>query len=295
MINKHRKLMGYTFIAPFVIVFLVFNAYPILYSLYLSFTNWDGFTDITFAGFDNYTRLFTSKFFFQSVLNTLVIWILSIIPQLTFAFIIALILNTGWIKGRSAFRSFFYFPNLVTPITIGVTFSLLFGYPGGAVNNLLLALNAIAGPIDWASNPFLAKVIIAITICWQNFGYNIIFFGAGLAAIPKMYYEAAAIDGASPFKITTNITVPLMKPILIYVMITSIIGGLQIFDVAYMFKANGNADNFKTMIYYMYEAAFSNSQFGYSAAASYVIFLIISVFSLISYFATKDKEQREKK
>lgn len=290
MHSKKRMMMGYLFIMPYFVIFFLFSLYPILYSLFLSFTKWDGLGATIWIGIDNYKRLLTSGFFYQSVWNTLTIWIFATVPQLTLAFFISLILNTKWIRGRAAFRSIFYFPNLVTPVTVGVTFSIIFG-TGGAVNNLLMSIGAIDKAIMWANDPWLAKVIIGIMICWQYFGYNAIFLGAGLSAIPQDYYEAAEVDGANSWEITTKITVPLMKPILTYILITSIIGGLQIFDVTYMFKDVGNSDYFKTMIYYMYENGFKFSQFGFSAAAAYVIFVIIAVFSLISYRLTNGKKE----
>lgn len=278
------------FVAPYFIVFAVFNLYPILYTLLLSFMKWDGLGTPTMIGIANYTRLLSSKYFYQTVGNTFSIYVLSIIPQFSLALFIALLLNTKWIKGRATFRSIFYFPNLVTPVTVGVTFTLLFGN-SGVVNILLKTLGLITGPVDWFQGVFSAKMTVAIMLCWQYFGSNVIFFGAGLAAIPQDYYEAAAIDGAGSFQIATRITLPIMKPILMYVFITSIIGGLQVFDVAYMLKDAGNRDYFKTMIYYLYENAFKNSQYGYSAANAYVVFVIIAVFSLISFKLSYGKKE----
>lgn len=290
MNDKRRIATGYLFIAPYFIVFMIFSAYPILYSLYISFTKWDGLSDMVWIGFNNYTRLFTSSFFYESVLNTLTIWIISIIPQLSLAFVLSLILHNKWVRGRSFLRSIYYFPSLVTPVTVGVTFSLIFG-TGGAVNILLMNLGVIDRAIEWANDPWQAKVIIGLMMCWQFFGTNLIFLGAGLTAIAQDYYEAAAIDGADYFTTTTRITIPLMRPMLVYILITSIIGGLQVFDVTYMFRNVGNASYFKTMIYYMYENGFQFSQFGYSAAAAYGIFLIIAFFSVISYRLTNGKKE----
>lgn len=291
MLISKRQKTAYLFILPFFIVYLVFSLYPILSSFVISF-----FADsdplsgkgMTFAGFDNYVRLFTSSYFVNDVLNTIIIWLFSIIPQLTIALILALILNERWVKGRTILRSVYYFPNLVTPITVGLLFNMLFSFPGGAVNNLLTTLHLLGGPVDFLRKPLLVRMVIGIAICWQNFGYNIIFLTAGLHSISQDVYEAAEVDGASAFRKTTAITLPLLKPMLLYIMITSIIGGLQIFDVPKMFP-EGMADYTRTMVLYMYESAFKRWQFGYGASIAYGIFMIIAIFSLIALRASRGK------
>ncbi len=291
MLIAKRQKTAYLFILPFFIVYLVFSLYPILSSFFLSF-----FADsdplsgkgMMFAGLDNYIRLFTSHYFFSYVGNTIVIWLFSIIPQLTIALILALILNERWVKGRTLLRSVYYFPNLVTPITVGLLFNMLFSYPGGAVNNLFAALKLLPEPVDFLRQPIAVRMVIGIATCWQNFGYNIIFLTAGLHSISQDVYEAAEVDGASALRKTISITLPLLKPMLLYIMITSIIGGLQIFDVPKMFP-EGMADYTRTMVLYMYESAFKRWQFGYGASIAYGIFMIIAVFSLIALRVTRGK------
>lgn len=271
------------FIFPFFATFIVFSVYPIFYSLYISFHDFEPLTlKMRYVGLENYGRLITSSFFWDSVLNTIEIWLFSIIPQLTIALILSLILNERWVKGKNALRSIFYFPNLVTPITIGMLFTLLFGYPGGSVNNLFLFLGLTTEAIDFKNTPILAKLVGGIAICWQNFGYNIIFITAGLHSVSEDVYEAAEVDGANAWRRTTKITLPLLKPVMLYILITSIIGGLQIFDIPKMlFKGSvGNAT--RTMVLYMYESAFEKWQFGYGAAAAYVIAVIIGAASLVT-------------
>lgn len=293
--RKHQK-WAYLFIAPFFISFLTFSIYPIFYSFYISFHNYDPLTlTTTPAGWSNYTRLFSSGYFWSSVLNTIEIWLISIIPQLTIALILSLILNERWVKGKNALRSIYYFPNLITPITIGMLFTLLFGYPGGAINNLLTSWGIFADPVNFRDTPILAKVVGGIAICWQNFGYNIIFITAGLHSISADVYEAAEVDGANAWQRTTQITMPLLRPIMLYIMITSIIGGLQIFDIPKMLF-NGSNNNYatRTMVLYMYESAFQNWQFGYGAAAAYTIALIIGAFSILTiiYNRAHDPERK---
>ena len=281
---KRRQKWAYLFIIPFFASFLTFSIYPIFYSLYISFHDYNPLTlAMKPVGWSNYARLFASDYFWTSVLNTIEIWLMSIIPQLIIALTLSLILNERWIKGKNALRSIYYFPNLITPITIGMLFTLLFGYPGGAINNLFTSLGIFSQGVDFKNTTWLAKMVGGIAICWQNFGYNIIFITAGLHSISTDVYEAAEVDGANAWQRTTKITMPLLRPIMLYIMITSIIGGLQIFDIPKMLFGGGT-DSYatRTMVLYMYEAAFENWQFGYGAAAAYTIALIIGAFSLIS-------------
>ena len=295
MYTKKRQKWAYLFILPFFISFLTFGIYPIFYSFYISFQSYDPLSlTMTYVGLANYERLVTSSFFWDSVKNTIQIWLFSIIPQLTIAMILSLILNERWVKGKNALRSIFYFPNLITPITIGMLFTLLFGYPGGTVNNVMTSLGLFNEAIDFKNVPILAKAVGGIAICWQNFGYNIIFITAGLHSISTDVYEAAEVDGANAWHRITKITLPLLKPIMLYIMITSIIGGLQIFDIPKMLFRDGAANATRTMVLYMYESAFDKWQFGYGAAAAYVIAMIIGVASIftIIFNARKSKEAK---
>jgi ABC-type sugar transport system permease subunit len=283
---RQRNKFGYLFIAPFFLTFAVFTVYPIIYSLYLSFHSLEPLSGVTTpVGLENYRRLFTSAYFYQSIGNTLLVWVISIVPQLILALVLALILVAPWVKGRNTLRSIYYFPNLVTPVTIGVLFAMLFSSPGGAVNNLLRLLHLTRVPVDFGESPALSRLVVGLAICWQNFGYNVIFFTAGLNSIPRSVIEAAEIDGANAWQRTRRITLPIMRPILVYVMITSVIGGLQMFDITKVLFVGVSGESTKTMVQYLYESAFEHWQLGYGAAVSYGIFLIIAAVSLLSFGA----------
>ena len=286
---KKRSKYAYMYITPFFIVFLIFSLFPILYSLVLSFCNMDVLSGkFTFVGLENYKRMIESGYFFRSIGNTILIWIMSIIPQLTIAFILALVLSNRWFKGRYILRNIYYFPNLVTPVTIGLLFGAMFSYPGGAINNVITALGLNA--VDFQNNRMLARVVIAIAICWKNFGFNIIYFTAGINSISEEILEAAEVDGANERQKIMKITIPLMKPILIYVMVTSIIGGLQMFDESKLVFTSVPGDATTTMVKYLYDSAFVRFQFGYAAAVAYGIFVIIAFFSVFSLIVTRDKK-----
>jgi ABC-type sugar transport system permease subunit len=171
---------------------------------------------------------------------------------------------------------------------------MLFSHPGGAINNILIALQLTDQAIYFENSPFLSRMVIGLAICWQNFGYNILFFTAGLNSISYSIYEAAEIDGANSLQKAVRITLPLMKPILIYVMITSVIGGLQMFDVSKMVFTEVPGDRTTTMVQYMYESAFERWQLGFGSSVSYGIFLIIAVLSLISYRVISGNPRKER-
>lgn len=272
---------GYLFIAPFFVVFAVFQLYPIVYSLYLSFTNWDGFSTPAYVGLSNYRRLLDDPFFYKSVTNTLLIWTISIVPQLPLALTLAFILNERFVRGKHVFRAVFYFPNIVTPATIGVLFNLLFDWQTGMVNRLLITLNIANEPINWLGDATLARVLVAAVMTWQWFGYNMLLYIAGLQSIPDELPEAARVDGATAFQVATGILIPLLRPVILFTIVTSVIGGMQIFDVPFTLTGNGPNNSTLTMVMYLYQTGFERAQYGYAAALAYVIFLLIAVFSLV--------------
>ena len=254
---------------------------PILYSLYLSFTNSNGFSE-SFVGLANYAHLLHDQLFYQALGNTVTIWLISIIPQVTLALVLALILNEKFIKGRHFFRAVFFLPNIVTPVTIGVLVDLMFDWQTGFVNKLFMSLGLIQQPIYWFGHPFLTQLVVGGVMCWQWFGYNMLIFIAGLQSIDPELYEAAAMDGATKPQMALRISLPLLRPVLLFIVITSIIGGLQIFDVPMMVgNAVGNAT--QTLLVFLYKTGFVNFNYGYAAAIAYATFVIIVVFTLISF------------
>ena len=172
---------------------------PILYTLYLSFTKWDGFDDPVFLGIANYERILQDSFFYQAIGNTLIIWLMSIIPQLTIALILAMILNESSFAA-SIFPRGLFLSHIITPVTLGVMFSLMFDWQTGSINKIIMAMGLVDDPVNWFNHPWLARMIVAGVICWQYFGYNMIVFIAGLQSIPSEVYEAAEVDGATKFK-----------------------------------------------------------------------------------------------
>jgi len=290
MKNKvNKSAYGYLFISPFFIGYALMGLVPILYTLYLSFTKWDGFTAPVYVGLANYKRLIHDTFFFQTIGNTLIIWIMSIVPQLILALVLALILNEKFVKGKHFFRAVFYFPNLVSTVTLGVLFALMFDWQTGSVNKMLMHLGIISEPVYWFNSPWWSRAIAAAVTCWQYFGFNLIVFIAGMQSISKDVFEAAEVDGATKKQISWYITLPLLRRVFIFTLITSVIGGLQLFDGPLML-GDGPGNTSRTMIMYLYETSFKAFDYSYGAAIAYGIFVIIMAATAITNSLTRQKE-----
>jgi cellobiose transport system permease protein len=281
--NRNNK--GYLFILPFFLVMLSFQLYPLIYTLNLSFTAPINLFENEYVGLDNYQRLFTNPIFFKSIFNTWFIWLMNFIPQLVFALLLAVILYEWKVKGRDTFRTIYFLPNLVTAASIGVLFAVLLDWQNGTINHILLSLGVVDEPIYWLQKRTVTQGTVSLIQWWQWFGYTMIIFMAGLSAISDELYEAAYIDGASRMQVFFRITLPLLRPIMLYVLITSLIGGLQIFDIPRVLTdGRGGPDNaITTMVLYLYNQAFKNFNIGYAASVAYTLFFMILFFSVFTF------------
>ncbi|MBU8598424.1 carbohydrate ABC transporter permease [Shouchella clausii] len=290
-INKGN--CGYFFIAPFFIVFLLFGLYPILYSFYLSLTNWDGLNDPEFIGLANYARAIIDPLFLQSLFNTFFIWIVSVIPQLTVSLVLAVILTNTFLKGKDFFRAVYFFPNIVTAASLGLLVSLMFDWQTGSVNQLLMSIGFLDQAIDWKNNALFMQMLVSAILFFQYFGYSMLIYIAGLQGISPEYAEAAKVDGASKIQIFFKITVPLLKPIIIFQVITSLIGGVQIFDQPYMLTEGSGSPNHATLtsVMYLYRTAFEQGRFGYGATIAFCLFVVIVSLSVISYLVSRNRSK----
>ncbi len=279
-----RPLIGYLFVLPFFVAFAVFHLYPIIYSLYLSFTLYDGFNPPEWTGLDQYMRLMGDAYFWQAIRNTLLIWVPNIILQLGIALYFAVIFTNRRprLRGVKVYRAVFYFPNLVTMAAIALLFAVILDWQHGALNQLLFGDNQEAY-INWLAHPPRARFIVSLLQTWIWFGYTLIIFMAGIQGIPQSFHESAVVEGAGNWTIFWRITLPLLRPIMGFVIITSIIGGLQIFDIPYVITAGGGARgrSLVTAMFFMYRRAFDLTQFGYGAAVSWMLFVITVAASLV--------------
>ncbi len=283
--KKSQAVWGYIFILPFFIVFLIFGIYPIIYTVMLSFKSWDGFRPMTDAGLANWYRLLEDDVFIHTLGNTLLIWIVDFIPQVLTALVLAMIFSQMKIKGMSAFRMTYYLPNLITAASMGLLFNLLFNGSGSTANQLLCALGVDSAPFDFFNSPAFTRFLSSYILWWMWFGYTTVIIMAGITSIDPSLYEAAYIDGAGKMQVFVKITMPLIRETLIYVTITSIIGGMQIFDVpANLTNVNGDPQRaIMTSSMYIYVQGFNNYSFGYASTVSLVLFLVIAVLSFLSF------------
>lgn len=286
--KKHvdKSRFAYYFIAPYFITFLIFGVYPILYSFYLSFTKWNGMTaKPEFVNIQNYITLFHDKFFFKSISNTLIMWGLNIIPQIIFALILAVILTDEKLKGRDIFRGLYYLPNLVTMSSVAVLFSFILDWKTGALNKILVNMHIISQPVNWLQNITATRSAVAFINWWMWFGYSMIIFMAGIKSISNDVFEAARVDGASKWQTFSKVTLPLIRPTMIYTVITSLIGGLTMFDVPFVLT-NGDGSpqgSITTMVIYLYNTAFKNYNYGYGATVGVGLFCLTLVSVVAAY------------
>ena len=280
-LRQRTDLWGYLFILPFFVVFIIFSLYPIIYSFMLSFKTWDGFRPMSDAGIGNWKRLFTDENIFLSLFNTLVIWLVDFIPQIFVALLLAMIFSQMKIRGMKAFRMIYYLPNLITAASMGLLFNLLFDGRNSTFNQILVALGVGGAPYDFFDSAIFTRLISSYILWWMWFGYTTIILMAGISSIDPELYEAAYIDGAGKLQVFMKITMPLIKETMIYLTITSIIGGMQIFDVpANLTNVYGDPQKaILTSSMYIYVQAFKNFSFGYASAASVLQFIIIAVLS----------------
>ncbi|WP_084193636.1 carbohydrate ABC transporter permease [Salimicrobium flavidum] len=270
------KTVPYLFVFPAVAFFLVFTVYPVISSLLLSFQTREG-SEYVFSGLDNYIRLFQDTLFYKALGNTFLILIVQVPIQLFLAVIIAVALNSQFLRMKSFFRVAFFMPAITALVASSIIFMILLDENYGLVNYLLSLVGIEA--IAWLSDPFWAKVALMVAITWRWTGYNMVIFLAGLQNIPASLYEAAEIDGASKLKQFFYITLPQLKPIFVFTFVLSTIGTLQLFDEPYILTEGGPNNATLTITLYLYENGFQYFDFGYASAIAYVLVLIIGVLS----------------
>jgi len=290
---------GYLFSLPFIVIFLIFMLYPTLFTAVIGFTDFKGVATTTFKflehPFDNFVSIFNNKTFRASLVNTVEIWVMNFIPQISLA-----LLLTAWftnrsrkIRGQGAFKILFYLPNIITAATVAILYSVIFGYPVGPVNDILQSLHLSTKPFDFSTSPWAAKLVVAFIQFWQWYGYTTIILISGVLGINPELFEAAEIDGASPRQTFFQITLPCMRTILIFTLITSLIGGLNMFDIPKLYIWNGGPANATmTTSVFIYAQAFSGTYlYNKAAAASMIMFVIIAVLSGVTFFLMRDRSE----
>ncbi|WP_233230909.1 carbohydrate ABC transporter permease [Thermoanaerobacterium saccharolyticum] len=270
----------YFFIMPIIILFLVFMVYPIIYSLILSFQKFDNGKYI-FAGLENYRMLFKDDVFIQGLENTFIYLIIQVPIMILLALILATLLNNKFIKFKQFFRISFFLPALIGLVAYSIVFKLFLNTDFGFINYLLKLFHLPI--VDWLNGQYSSKASVIIAITWRWTGYNMVILLAALQGIPDDIYEACDIDGANAIQKFLFVTVPLVKPVILFCTITSTIGTLQLFDEPYILTGGGPSNATITVAQYLYNTGFRYFNFGYAAAISYVIAIIIAILSYIQF------------
>ncbi|MDE0545086.1 carbohydrate ABC transporter permease [Microbacterium sp. C7(2022)] len=282
------KFSPYLYISPFFIMFAIVGLFPIAFTAVISFQDWDLVRNSgEFVGFEQYIWILNDPKFWTALRNTFSIFLLSSVPQLILAIFIAAMLDRN-IRAKTFWRMSVLLPFVMAPVAVALIFSNMFGDNHGLVNNTLAAIGL--NPIPWHVDPFWSHIAIATMVNFRWTGYNALILLAAMQAVPREYYEAATVDGAGAFRQFWNITLPSLKPTLIFVIITSTIGGLQIFDEPRMYDnvgQGGAAQQWLTITLYLYNIGWGDFNFGRAAALAWILFIIILVIGLINLIITR--------
>jgi cellobiose transport system permease protein len=287
------KVSPYLYIAPFFILFAVFGIFPLLYTAWVSLTD-RNLLDPTwsFIGLQNYSELMRDEYFWNAVENTLGIWVLSTIPQLVLALVIAHVLNRS-LRVRTFFRMSILLPQVTSLVAVALIFTQLFGYRYGLVNYVLNQVGI--ENVNWEAGRISSWVALSTMVTWRWVGYNALLYLAAMQSIPDELYEASAVDGARSWRQFIHVTVPMIRPTIIFTVIISTIGGLQLFTEPFLFQpvksgsTGGSGRQYQTVAMYLYEKAFGGTQFdfGYAAAIAWCLFMLIAVIAFLNYLLVR--------
>lgn len=283
-----RKIYIFLGLLPALLIYMVFAILPILQSFYYSFMEWDGFSEMTFVGLSNFEQLFQDPLFWNSVKNNIYVVLASVLGQVPIALFIALLLNRK-LKGVKIFRTIGFLPVVLSTVVISLTWSLIYNSEDGLINVVLRGIGLDALAQNWLGDPTWSMIAVLVTIIWQFVGLYLIIFLAALQNIPEEILEAARIDGASEWKTTWKITVPMIWDTIIVSVILCIAGSLKTFDLIYVMTHGGPSHSTEVMALYMFNETFGQFQYGYGSAVSVVIFFfsLILIFIVTKLFGRK--------
>lgn len=302
---------GYFFVLPFVLVYFAFNFYPTIYTLALAFTDSKGFKglagDYKYVGLKNLAKLVSDQYFWGAVKNTFIMWGFNFVPQLGIALLLSIWLSDSRLKlkGRGFFRAVIYMPNLLTAASVALLFRSFFGYPVGPVNQFLQSLDiydnilkddgrVVREAFNFFRDVTISRGIVAFIQWWMWYGHTVIMLMAGITSINESLFESALVDGANSRQTVWYITLPLLRPMMLYILVTSMIGGMQMLEIPFLLTDMRGAPDFKirTTIVYMYNLGFQGvNDYAYAAAVSIGVFVIIMVLALIIYFGMQDRSE----
>ena len=298
-----RQRWAYFFIAPFFLLFGVFGAFPPLYSLYLSFHEWDILSPMKYVGLANYARVFRDELFWKGVTNGILFGMMATVPGLSLALVIAYLLHRYTRRLRDVLLAAYFSPMVTSVVAVVVIFTMLYSSTHGLINAGLQAIGLPA--VRWLEEVWPLRSALALFLIWQWLGWNVVLFLAGLQSISEELYDAARVDGANGFAIFWRITVPLLRPTLTFNVVISTIGILQLFAEPALFTGGGQGNTATllggrdnavlTVPLYLYVVGFKRFKFGYAAAASYVMFMVILALSAFNGWLARGRSQEEDK
>jgi lactose/L-arabinose transport system permease protein len=290
-LDRSAQINGWLFIAPALVLLGLFLIYPIVWSLWMSFQVGKGL-NFHFGGLANIQRLAQDPVFIRALTNTCIFLFVQVPIMITLALLFAVALNDSTLRGRGFFRTAIFLPCVTSLVASSVLFKSMFA-SDGVINNTLMALHVIGTPIPWLSDPFWAKVVIILAITWRWTGYNMIFYLAALQNVDRSIFETARIDGVPPWARFVHITIPLLKPVILFTTVISTIGTLQLFDEVNNITVNGSpSDATLTLSLYIYNLTFRYMpSYGYAATVSYVIVVVVAILSVIQFFIARDRHR----
>lgn len=290
-----RNYYGYLFIAPFVIAFLIFGLYPVYNTVALSFTNTTILgNQAEFIGLKNFQKLFADNAFISAIKNTWLIWILNFIPQVGVAMLLSVWFTNSRlrIKGIGIWRALFFLPNLLVPAAVAALFFSLFSYYG-PVNQFMVRSGFLPEAMQFLQNATVARTLVIFIQWWMWFGSTIIILMAGMTSIPTSLYEAAMVDGATSSQMFNRITLPLLKPILIYVFVTSLVGGMQMFDIPYLLTDGRGSPSHSILtnnILMYLKFSSSKGHIGAASSVGVLVFFMTSLCALGIFYFLREKD-----
>jgi cellobiose transport system permease protein len=279
---------GYLFTAPFFVMFLIFGLAPIIYSVYIAFFNWDALGTQEFIGLANFNELVADSRFWNALVNTLDIWLLSTIPMLIISIGLAAILHNPSLRGSTFWRTILLVPNITSVLAIAIVFGQLFGRDFGMINIIIGALGF--EHVDFVQGTTSSHIAIASMIVWRWTGYNALIFLAAMLAIPGELYESASLDGVNKWKQFIYVTLPSLRNTITFVLIVGTIGGLQVFAEPLILGGSyngGDSGQFSTLTLFLFDQAFVSYNWGYAAAVGIMITFIVAIVSVLNFFITR--------
>ncbi|MEV6507692.1 sugar ABC transporter permease [Streptomyces sp. NPDC051642] len=288
----------YLAVAPFFVLFTVFGIFPLVVAGYLSLHRWDGLSPMRYVGFDQFSRLADDPQFWHALLTTLEIFAMSQVPLAIAALVGAFLLSNARLRFRGLYQTIYFLPQVTSIVVIAIVFQSLFGSNFGVINRLLEWLHLPS--VGWMTSQWGVNTVVALMIIWRGFGYLVLFFMAGMAAIPPELYEAAEIDGARPARQLWSITLPMLRPTIVFAMLTGIVGGLQVFTEPQVLIGNLGTDvPGVTLMLLQYDyigrnpAVGAQPDLGYASAIGWAVFIVVALASALSWTVSRRTSDKE--